>query len=954
MDSEKEQQVEKKVDEEEGQSAEKKRSRSIKSFVAADASESGTVESDDEVETAVIQEMEKPKTASMVKKDDESRSKEEKAASSSSSTNLDRASKVPTRTGSSPSSKDDKPCDGISTANRSVGKEAAPRIRPSESVDDNKTENEQQNVLNDYKKVSLSARSFVADGASESETVQSEEGPSVIQEVAKEDSDNRATAITAVAAVATDDCSDADKKAQPNCDAAFAMPTQREKPEEPTTTGLVESQSKKNEKSNPPATPLPTESTLCSEPEAELQMDQPAPTGNLVGKQSSSVRSFVAEGASESETEKSDDEKEHLVKQMDQPAPTGNLVGKQSSSVRSFVAEDASESVTEESDDDKEHSVKQHSSSSAAAMTDNGTHSAEASLFKPETLNDLADQQHSGWNDDAKQVMTKELHRNSTGNPGQRKQPDGGSSDLESSGSMEENSPDERENAPPLGCNESSSLPDGSQPPVDDDGESSSDLDSPKYGSAPRLDQALELELERLSAGQSLPANELLDENRGGLPEGDGSRGDVDGDEESLKGMLISVSSVNDDHDTGGKSTERLTSDSSRLGASITFDGHYESGKSLEFSSFCVNDLDGVVEEVEKKKKHSKSKSKDKNCAKDWMHHSCPKDLSASKTKQNLSCSVELDERPSHKSLSTGMWQQGMDESSSSTNDSSNNDDETVNPLESSWVGKSLTSFSISVTTRESDNDSSDSDGDSEAKTTKKSLKKGKLRKKNKKSKDWKPQKDDEGEESAVHPDWGAPPQERKGIFGIAGHVHSQSSLESADLNTSQSSRLSVKSPKNGLSPKGLIDKADVTEVSKEFAKQLKSDALSNKDRKAEFFDLLNLDPWSEDLQLNEEKIVDIIKEQPENCCQKYNLEAFQGRIFPLSALCALGASSSTIKSCYEAHKDAILETDAWVGTALHYACAYKSRVEIVEFLVEKESSALREVNQFKRMPLHM
>jgi len=86
----------------------------------------------------------------------------------------------------------------------------------------------------------------------------------------------------------------------------------------------------------------------------------------------------------------------------------------------------------------------------------------------------------------------------------------------------------------------------------------------------------------------------------------------------------------------------------------------------------------------------------------------------------------------------------------------------------------------------------------------------------------------------------------------------------------------------------------------------------------------------------------------------KVQSRGFPGKNLSSLSLCALGASSSTIEKCYEAHKDAILERDAWIGTALHYACAYKSTVKIVEFLVGKESSALREVNQFKRMPLHM
>lgn len=138
-------------------------------------------------------------------------------------------------------------------------------------------------------------------------------------------------------------------------------------------------------------------------------------------------------------------------------------------------------------------------------------------------------------------------------------------------------------------------------------------------------------------------------------------------------------------------------------------------------------------------------------------------------------------------------------------------------------------------------------------------------------------------------------------------------------------------------------------------SKRSKSTAVyGDQDRKAEFFDLLNLDPWSGGGEkLDEEKIVEIIREYPQHCREMYNFDLFH-EVFPLSALCALGATVSTVEACFHAYKDAIKESDALVGTPVHYACAYKASLDIVKYLVKEEPGALRESNQFARMPLHM
>ena len=121
-----------------------------------------------------------------------------------------------------------------------------------------------------------------------------------------------------------------------------------------------------------------------------------------------------------------------------------------------------------------------------------------------------------------------------------------------------------------------------------------------------------------------------------------------------------------------------------------------------------------------------------------------------------------------------------------------------------------------------------------------------------------------------------------------------------------------------------------------------------------DFVNLLNLDPWNRESKLDEQQIFDMLEQQPSLCCQKYNFEGFHGYIYPLSALCALRASIAMIKRCYLAFPQAITKADACVGTSLHYACSYHASLSIVEFLSKKHPLALKAVNQFNRLPLHM
>jgi hypothetical protein len=125
-------------------------------------------------------------------------------------------------------------------------------------------------------------------------------------------------------------------------------------------------------------------------------------------------------------------------------------------------------------------------------------------------------------------------------------------------------------------------------------------------------------------------------------------------------------------------------------------------------------------------------------------------------------------------------------------------------------------------------------------------------------------------------------------------------------------------------------------------------------DDETAFVRLLNSDPWDEGSQLDESKLLNCINCFPHYCSVKHSFEGFHGSIYPLSAICALGASLSTIKKCYQAFPDAITKADAWVGTCLHYACSYRAPFPVVEYLAKKNPLALKAVNQFSRLPLHM
>lgn len=204
-------------------------------------------------------------------------------------------------------------------------------------------------------------------------------------------------------------------------------------------------------------------------------------------------------------------------------------------------------------------------------------------------------------------------------------------------------------------------------------------------------------------------------------------------------------------------------------------------------------------------------------------------------------------------------------------------------------------------------------------------------------------------------PDWLFKPSEEKlkkcGVLGISAMLQSERKLIKLE------------------SQRKMMDyDEDVSSESKEFAKQFMKQLDSDKDLKKsiifageadssspeiKLMKLIDLDPWSGKKHYDDELTQKLLKEHPELCEKKLNFEFTKDPIFPLTMLCALGASEKTIKICYKAHPDAIEHNDRWIGTCLHYACHYRANKKVIKFLMEKNDDMADETNLAKRLPLH-
>jgi ankyrin repeat protein len=131
-----------------------------------------------------------------------------------------------------------------------------------------------------------------------------------------------------------------------------------------------------------------------------------------------------------------------------------------------------------------------------------------------------------------------------------------------------------------------------------------------------------------------------------------------------------------------------------------------------------------------------------------------------------------------------------------------------------------------------------------------------------------------------------------------------------------------------------------------------------NRDRAERLYKCLNKDPAKEHSVYSDDDFMDLIIESPIECKMKYAFDAFSddptAKMYPLSMLCALGASITAIRECYEAHKIAIHEKDIWIGTPLHYACIYGASLKVIKYLVGIDNNLLKEVDKKNLTPIHV
>jgi hypothetical protein len=126
-------------------------------------------------------------------------------------------------------------------------------------------------------------------------------------------------------------------------------------------------------------------------------------------------------------------------------------------------------------------------------------------------------------------------------------------------------------------------------------------------------------------------------------------------------------------------------------------------------------------------------------------------------------------------------------------------------------------------------------------------------------------------------------------------------------------------------------------------------------DEKLRFTNLLNIDPWSsDDDNVDFSELERLVETYPQFCAETHKLDAFNESVYPLSALCSIGAPVELVMKCIAAYNGALSEKDPWIGNPLHYACAYKATLPVAEALVQKRPDCLKETNQFRRLPLHM
>lgn len=198
-------------------------------------------------------------------------------------------------------------------------------------------------------------------------------------------------------------------------------------------------------------------------------------------------------------------------------------------------------------------------------------------------------------------------------------------------------------------------------------------------------------------------------------------------------------------------------------------------------------------------------------------------------------------------------------------------------------------------------------------------------------------------------PDWLFKPKEdkRRGFLGITELVEQKrAAATTVPVPTAATSSTSAESKQSAKALKKSRDKEPRTN-------QLLGKTSEAKER---LFKLLNQDPgWAEERALyNDDLAREIIKENPETAKEKYMFGSTKDEIYPLSMLSALHASVATLRVCHKAYPGAIEFNDQWIGTCLHFACAYRAPLVVLKFLVSKDDDQLEQKNQAGRLPMHL
>lgn len=123
-------------------------------------------------------------------------------------------------------------------------------------------------------------------------------------------------------------------------------------------------------------------------------------------------------------------------------------------------------------------------------------------------------------------------------------------------------------------------------------------------------------------------------------------------------------------------------------------------------------------------------------------------------------------------------------------------------------------------------------------------------------------------------------------------------------------------------------------------------------------FQLIDYPPWDreERTKFDEEAVFDYIAQNPHCVRAEYsfkNKNRGSTRNYPLSRLIALGASLKLVRKVHKLYPPAMTSTNEFRSTTLHAACMYPSSLEVLQYILEHNSEAIRQTSRHVFLPLH-